>query len=200
MSYCPNTGELRWNSRDSKSFNTRYAGKIAGSVGTKGHIYINLYKENFLAHRLAWFLYYGHDPVTYQIDHINRNKLDNSINNLRLANHSLNSQNRTGVRGYRLHRGKYEVAISVNKVVIPLGSFYTEAEAQAAYDIACETYKPQYQFTNLEQTLLDELHRTYPNCDPELQRACHELQVKALKFYVDAAIVQTPNLEYNISS
>ena len=45
-----------------------------------------------MAHRLAWFFVYGYLPNS-EIDHINRQRADNRIANLRLANRSVNMHN-----------------------------------------------------------------------------------------------------------
>ena len=72
---------------------TRNTGKHKGHVGkhvTKnGYIRFNIRhngKSNlYLAHRVIWALYYGEDPGENEIDHINRNRSDNRIENLRLV-------------------------------------------------------------------------------------------------------------------
>jgi hypothetical protein len=204
LEFCKTSGSLVWKPRlNAKTFNARYAGNNAGYLHESGYIRLSIHNEAFLAHRIIWAIYYGVDPVNYIIDHIDGNGENNNISNLRLANRSLNNTNihKKPISGYSGDKTGtcFEAKISVNNTTIHLGSFTTQAEAQAAYDRACEKYKPTYKFTDEEQQLLDELYATYPNCTVDLQRSCHELQVKALKFYVDAAIVQGPNLTYNSS-
>ena len=89
-------------------------------------------------HRLVWKLA---DPEwdiwdsgpDNQIDHYNRNKKDNRLENLHVVNHNQNMWN-TDAKGYRLTpNGKYEARIMVDGVTIGLGRFDTEEEAHSAY-------------------------------------------------------------------
>lgn len=190
LSYNHVTGILTWLERDDKNFNVQHAGKTAGCLTGVGYNTVRIYNKGYKAHRLAWYLYYGCDPFIYQIDHIDGNKSNNSISNLRLANNSFNIQQtykHTGV-GVQRKYGKWRAQIGLRGVAKHIGMFDTEVEAQAAYEAALLKYKPVYSFTPTEQAMLDELYNCYPNCDPNLQKQCHQLQVKALNHYIDAAV------------
>lgn len=189
LRYDKYTGNLYWLPREDKSFNTRRAGTEAGHYKPKDYCNVKLFGKSYKAHRIAWYLYYGVDPGTYLIDHKNGNKHDNSIRNLRLANHSLNltAAASTLSGGYTMVGNMYRAQISLNNVRTHIGLFYTQEEAVAAYHSAVERYKPIYQFTPEEQAELDELYATYPNVSRELQHRCHALQVKALNHYIEGA-------------
>lgn len=194
LRYDHRSGDLVWKYRnDNTSWSSRWAGKIAGNINKNGYCSIKINYNMYLAHRVAWYLYYGVDPTEYQIDHIDTNRSNNSIQNLRLANRSYNVQHsHSDAAGYLYSNNAFRPKITINNNKISLGTYNTEAEARQAYEAALQKYKPIYQFTPEEQNLLDQLYNTYPNCSSDLQHACHELQVKALNYYVDAAIVQTP--------
>ena len=74
------------------------------------------------------------------VDHINRDKLDNRRENLRIATHGINRQNvaevanLTGFRGVSFHKGKYRVLIAHNKKRHYLGRFDDPVKAAEAYD------------------------------------------------------------------
>lgn len=53
----------------------------------------HLYKSVFV-HLIVWELFHGKVPDGYVVDHINRNPLDNSIENLRIVSHAENCRNR----------------------------------------------------------------------------------------------------------
>jgi len=101
----------------------------------------SMFNEQFLAHRVAWFLMTGEYP-TGIIDHINRDRRDNRWSNLRAADKSQNganrtwrkSNNQTGFRGVRFTRsGKYSAQITFRKQSIYLGTFETADAAHSAY-------------------------------------------------------------------
>lgn len=96
----------------------------------------------YSAHRLAWLYVYGVWPDG-QIDHINGDKLDNRICNLRVATTSENKQNmrkarsdsRSGLLGASWHTksGKWRAAIQINGKKKHLGYFDTPEEAHRIF-------------------------------------------------------------------
>lgn len=138
LDYNPNTG---WFIRK-RQINNRCAGTIAGSFTEDGYITIGIDGERFLAHRLAWLYIYGEWPSN-DIDHKDRDKSNNSINNLRLAIGGINNYNRDaqinnilGVKGVKRHGNKYIARRTINGHTMYLGLFNSVEEAQRAYDEA----------------------------------------------------------------
>ena len=118
------------------------AGSAAGYTHkTKGYVEIKVFSKLYLAHRLAWFYTNGEWPKS-EVDHINRVRSDNRIENLREAsarqnkhNYSKPVTNTSGVKGVQLQKGRtrYRALIYVNYERIHLGMFDTLEEAAAAY-------------------------------------------------------------------
>ncbi len=80
-------------------------------------------------------------PKDLEIDHINRNALDNRKENLRVATSAQNNWNRRAAnnksskyKGVRFNTGKFVATIAANKRVFHLGRFKSEIEAARAYD------------------------------------------------------------------
>ena len=121
-------------------------GNIIGMYGkiikkkTKGYITMNIDKFYLYAHHFAWYMTYG-DVEFEMLDHINRDKTDNRISNLRKANSELNNQNKI-VKGYTWDndRKKWLASIQVSKNKIHLGYYKTEEEAKQAYLLAKQKY------------------------------------------------------------
>lgn len=80
-------GSLYWKSNFRKS----RIGKKAGTPHSKGYVQITYKKNIYMEHRLVFLLHHGYLPKL--IDHINGNKSDNKICNLREASLSQNAQN-----------------------------------------------------------------------------------------------------------
>lgn len=154
LDYHPDTGKLFWKERDAywfidrhntakqsrDAFNTRRAGKEAFTANLSGYKTGRIFGSQFLAHRVAWTIYYGAPPLA-NIDHINGIGSDNRIINLRdvsqkenLRNSRRASNNTSGHAGVSFHKqaGKWQAGIKIDGKRIGLGLFATLEEASAA--------------------------------------------------------------------
>ena len=82
-------------------------GSQAGSIIKKRYAMIHINGKCYLSHRLAWFYVHGKWPKGW-IDHINHDRLDNRIENLRDATPSQSACNRRGDKGRSLPKGVYK--------------------------------------------------------------------------------------------
>jgi hypothetical protein len=140
LKYDPETGLLWWVKRGTRR-------TLLKPVGCKCYQQINkepkgmevrLYGELWMAHRLAWRMMTGDDPGKLTIDHINRNPFDNKWKNLRLADFSLQLQNRrcsseSGHKGvwFDPRQRKWRATAWQNGKTKYLGRFATKEEAAA---------------------------------------------------------------------
>ena len=147
LSYDENTGQLTW-------LVGRRNGQIAGTLTKKGYIRLKIDK-NYMAHRVAWALHYGKWPDK-SIDHIDGNRTNNRINNLREATFSQNSIN-SKIRNDNIHGSKgiskipygWTSHIWLNKEKYYLGFFKTKSEAMAARSKAEIKYFGEWNYKGL---------------------------------------------------
>lgn len=118
-------------------------GAEVGSLNNNGYLKVCLDKKNYLVHRLIFLMHYGYLPEL--LDHIDMDKLNNKIENLREADKELNSWNRdkqanntSGYRGVSWNKNaeKWHAYIKVKGVRKHLGLFNTPEEANKAYETA----------------------------------------------------------------
>lgn len=144
--YDPETGELRWKlieatNRLEKTWNTRYGGKLAGSLWD-GYLRVNLDRKHYRVHRLIWTMMTGETPI--EIDHCDLNRSNNRWINLREAtrnenarNGSVRCQNVSGLKGVsftpHMRKRPYRAWIKKDGVREHLGYHATAEEAHAAY-------------------------------------------------------------------
>lgn len=145
MRYCPETGALFWKERPREFFkkdgecirwNGRYAGREAFRVSGNGYRSGMIFRKMHMAHKVCWALHYGEWPNGF-IDHINGNRSDNRIINLRVVTKSENSRNRkqhkhnkTGATGvHEFKPGRWRVTIGTNDGNLHVGVFYSLEEA-----------------------------------------------------------------------
>jgi hypothetical protein len=130
-----------------KVFQTKYAGKPAGRKELSGYISINIRHKGarlqFQAHRVIWMLHYGSWPQKV-IDHINRDRSDNRIENLRDVDVSVNVQNKvngksSGHKGSMKSRTKFMSHVRVGPKYVYLGIFERESDAQEYHRQATAT-------------------------------------------------------------
>lgn len=135
--YDPSTGVFT----HATDTNRKKVGDVAGKRIPAGYRRIKLNGRTYAEHRLAWLYVHGVWPKE-EIDHINRVKDDNRIENLREANRTQNCINvaargkSTGILGvyFGMHDGlpRYLAYITVRRKTIKLGVYKTLAEARTA--------------------------------------------------------------------
>lgn len=117
------------------------AGHVAGTTCLNGYIRIKVYGRVLFAHRLAWLYVHGEFPPD-QLDHINHNKSDNRLSNLRPATRAQNQKNRfansnstSGRKGvvWSKKAGLWRSVACLNGKKHHLGYFHDPEAASAAY-------------------------------------------------------------------
>jgi hypothetical protein len=140
LHYDPNSGIFTYHVNNK----TRKVYFTVGNLTDNGYIRISVDNKLYYAHRLAWLYVHGQYPKD-QIDHLDGNRINNRINNLRLATSQINAQNpKCEYRGYNKHGTKWRVRICVNNELIYIGSYDTEEEASIAYINARKIYHVGY--------------------------------------------------------
>jgi hypothetical protein len=161
----PESGKLFWKERSagmyvgSKSparkaeiFNRRYAGSEAFTSDTQGYKMGQISGRNIGAHRVIWAMVNGKWPENF-IDHINRDRSDNRICNLRevtpqqnMYNLGLSPRNTSGYKGvswYKYGR-KWAARIRTKEGPLQLGYFDKIEDAAAAYAKAAKKYHGEH--------------------------------------------------------
>lgn len=119
---------------------------MAGKIYDNGYRYIAVAGVYYPAALLAWIWFYGEEPSGL-VDHINLNKQDDSIRNLRPATHSQNhtnrnipAHNRTGFKGvyWNSQKLKWQAKLTVNYKQVHLGFFTDIEDAARAYKQAAQ--------------------------------------------------------------
>ena len=165
LSYDPETGFFKWLiSRQGARL-----GQAAGCLNYEGYGQIRINNKTYRAARLAWLYMEGYFPE-YEVDHEDRDPLNNRWNNLRHVTSQCNNRNQgkrkdnksgvTGV-GWDYNVEKWRPKIGVNKKLINLGSFvdFNKAvkarwEAEVKYEFPnCKSDSSAYQYL-LENNLL----------------------------------------------
>jgi hypothetical protein len=159
FTYDPILGHLLFRTgltRLGKCCGSKRIGKRCGSEVATGYSKTTISGTQLLIHRLIWILHNGDIPDSMIIDHIDGNRLNNRIENLRvctsnenLFNSGLSAGNKSGAKGvYRrvLTSGlvRYTVKISVENKVFRLGHFNTLELASVAYNAAAKVLHGEY--------------------------------------------------------
>ena len=166
LHYDPVTGQLSW--RVNASRRTR-AGSVIKSVDSKGYLYFGYCGKNYRAHRIIWLMHYGVMPPSL-VDHRDRDKTNNRIDNLRSASESENQWNRPAKRGtasglkgacWDKEREKWLAVIRIGGKNVRLGRFETAELAHQAY---CEAALYKHgQFLNTARADNDNITQQQPS-------------------------------------
>lgn len=137
LEYDEETGIFRWRVHVGQR---GCVGSEAGGLDRKGYVRIQIERKRYFAHRLAWLYVTSAWPAD-QIDHINGQRADNRIANLREATPSENqcnqrharSNNKIGLLGVSRNRKGFKARIKVEGNDRYLGTFPTTTKAHTAY-------------------------------------------------------------------
>ena len=126
-----------------------YLDKYKWNISDQGYAKMMLNGKNEKMHRFI----FGDSEKS--IDHINRNKLDNRLTNLREADHSENKYNKpkqanntSGYKGVFRSRNKWRVEIQAKGIKYALGSFDSNVEAAKAYNEKAKELFGEFAYLN----------------------------------------------------
>lgn len=152
LSYSAATGQLVW--RGIQKFYLK--GREAGAIEAGGYRVIKIKGRTFKAHRLAWLLHYGEWP-SQRIDHIDGDKSNNRVNNLRLATQQQNMMNQrpkaTNLNGYKgityqKSHQSWLAQLTVAGKNLNLGRYKDPADAARAYDAKAKELFGEFAYQN----------------------------------------------------
>ena len=143
-----NDGILYWKFREnsSKQWNTKFVNKKAGWKSSTGYTVIEILGKRYPAHRIIFCMFNGFLPE--EVDHINNDRTDNRIENLRAATSLTNKynsltpkHNTSGIKGVSLHKptGKWRCSMSINNKTKQIFGFATKELAQEFMELWRET-------------------------------------------------------------
>lgn len=150
LEYDPRTGVFLWKKTRGGSAK---AGTVAGANSGCGYRTVRVLRKIYKEHRLVWFYVHGQWPEM-DIDHIDGNKHNNAIANLRLAtsaqnvaNSNVRKDSRSGLKGVQRARGctsRWVARITENGVRREIGRYDSPEDAYAAYQIAASVHFGNY--------------------------------------------------------
>lgn len=173
FNYNSETGDLKWK----RAPYTKSKKGLIVRTKRNGYYTVKIYGKDYLVHRIIWLYVYGYFPEN-DIDHIDRNRINNKISNLREVSRQCNQRNvglrrnnKTGIIGISFNTINFVwlASISVNNKYYNLGQYrdYTEAVCvrlaaeQCLNWHSCATNSPAYQYVKswlYESENLEELY------------------------------------------
>ena len=170
LRYEPETGKLFWKERGPEWFgsgtrdavwvmrrwnSTFAASEALTNISANGYRNGSILGKNVLAHRAIWALHHVSWP-DHHLDHINRDRLDNRLENLRLADHFENTQNAKARSGSSMFKGvgiykrnmKWQARIQCDGIRRCIGFFECEVDAARAYDVEAIRLHGEYAVLN----------------------------------------------------
>jgi hypothetical protein len=149
LDYNPESGHFYWKV---KSNHFIKIGAQAGGINQKGYVIVGIEGARCYAHRVAWLFTYGKFP-TAQVDHIDGDKSNNSITNLRLCTNAENHKNqgirKTNTSGFKgvswdsKNESWFAQTTLINRHIF-LGYYESPEEASIAYNTFAKANHGQF--------------------------------------------------------
>ena len=142
ISYENDTGNLVWN----KTKGRAHKGEKVGWLSKHGYIEAQVQGKRFKAHHLVWYIHHGYFPK--QLDHVDGDRVNNKIENLRECTTVENARNRKKKDNRALPRnvyhahidGKYRVCLTIGGKQLSFGTFSDLAAADRVAKQARESF------------------------------------------------------------
>lgn len=171
VSYDKETGDMTWakrkisffkSERSMRTWNTKYSGmRTMNTVHNQGYLCGKILGKSLLAHRVAWVIAYGDWPKG-EIDHINGDRTDNRIKNLRdvgrednARNCAMRRDNTSGHVGVHFNKRHGTWAATVGGKHI--GSYSTKEDAIAARSESQIDYTDRHGKPDLDSIKMEEV-------------------------------------------
>jgi hypothetical protein len=145
--YNPNTGDISW--RFAHTNRVKSGHVVRCKIGN-GYYAVQVDGHRMRAHNVAWAIHHGKFPDGV-IDHINRDKTDNRISNLRDVTRCQNAynvgrqkNNTTGYKGVSRNGSGFKAEIKAEKKSHYLGTFPSLEQAAQAYANAAKRLHGEY--------------------------------------------------------
>jgi hypothetical protein len=138
-------GKLYWTSTKGRAL----CGKEVGSITPYGYLECRINNKRKMIHHVVWFLHHGYWPK--MLDHLDGDRLNNKIENLRECSTAENSRNRVGSfrelprNVYLNNNGSFRVALTVDYKQVVIGTFNNLDEAEQAAERARNEYFGKFQ-------------------------------------------------------
>jgi hypothetical protein len=149
-------GKLFWLPRGHGKFDKQFANKEAGCYRPKDDCFVIAFKgTHILLSRAIWIYHNGEILKGMEIDHINRIRSDDRIENLRMCHRHENAwntkrriDNSSGVKGvcWNPRNNNWRAKLNVNKTTIEVGSFQTLEQASDAINHARLLHHGQFAY------------------------------------------------------
>jgi hypothetical protein len=147
-----------------------YKGKLLQlRLNKDGYLKVTLFEKSHRVHRMIANAFLGIIKGE-QVDHVDGNRSNNSISNLRICTHAqnqanskLSKANKSGYKGvyWFKKRGKWKAQICLNNKQFHIGLFSSKEEAAYAYDCAATEKSSEFAKTNLKLGLIQPLKVVY---------------------------------------
>lgn len=105
--------------------------EVGTNIINHGGLKCKIRQQMYQVHRVIYAMYHNSDPIGYVIDHIDNDRYNNRITNLRAVSGTVNGYNRKLKGGVRRNHNTWQAYITLNRKFYCLGNYSTRQEAES---------------------------------------------------------------------